>query len=113
MINQLAQSIKLYICFIAFLKYCAKSNHYLQLVLIVFSSFKESVLNEYEAAKDLQIHLFELCELKKAISKMSERQVSEIRRYSNPPANVRKVMEATFMVLGESSDAVQVCDQNC
>lgn len=76
--------------------------------LLFENSYKEFLMDEYEAAEECLKHLENLRRLREAIAKMSERQISEIKRYLNPPHLIKLAMEAFFLMLGEPLKVVQV-----
>jgi len=59
-------------------------------------------------ANDLLL-LFEQVErMKSIVMQLKQPTISEVRSYSHPPAAIRNVMEATFILLGEDKTAMKV-----
>ena len=61
-----------------------------------------------ETAKDLMETLSALEKMKAAIMSLKQPTISEIRSYSQPPAAIEVVMQATFILLGEDKKKLKV-----
>ena len=46
--------------------------------------------------------------MRKKIEELKQPTIAEIKSYSDPPASVGEVMKATFLLLGESYNDIQV-----
>ena len=76
----------------------------------VFSYKNRFPEEELARAIELYDHLKELYRLREAILKMDDAMIREIKSYTYPPENVKIVMAAVFMALGEPKKKAEVCD---
>ena len=71
------------------------------------------VIHVYKEYISLWLILYVLSErLRVAVTDMDKNTMSEIKSYSQPPEIVRKVMVATFLLLGEDEDTTSVIGKN-
>ena len=73
--------------------------------------FDEALMqHEVIAAKNVVIRLRWLAELKYEILNMDRRTMSEMRSYNNPPKILHRVLQASFLLLGEDEGTTSVGD---
>ena len=69
----------------------------------------QNLNSTFEKAKDLMETLAALEKMKSAIMLLKQPTISEIRSYSQPPAAIEMVMQATLVLLGEDKKKIKVC----
>ena len=71
-------------------------------------SSDQNLNSTLEKAKDLMETLAALEKMKSAIMLLKQPTISEIRSYSQPPAAIEMVMQATLILLGEDKKKIKV-----